>query len=619
MKAILKLALSAIAAITALSVNAGERVGDFALIDHQGVFHHMTWYDDNNAVVIFAHANGAEETINALADLQALQAKYQQQGVVFFALNPGLQTDRAAVAADAAAIGIELPVLMDDTQLVSELLGFTRLGQAVVYNPSTFEVLYRGPVQEQLDQILQSLLDGDELELLEIAGVGTPIDFASMAQQSALSYEHDIAPIIADNCAVCHREGGIGPFAMDSHLAVQGWSPMIKEVVLTRRMPPGQVDNKIGHRLKDGGMNLSDEEMQKLVHWINQGSIADSDNDPLAKLVWPESKWEKGEPDLIVRIPPQSIPATGVVDYLNIEIDLGLEQDRWVRGSQVIAGEPSALHHVLTGVIPPEGKKSQQEIFMQIVNSLPPEKAQEIQRQIMASIASGEGVNFNEILTALPPEADISALFTGSQDADSASIAGYAAGALAQWNEPGVGGLLRAGSSLDLQLHYTTTGRELTDESEIGIWFYPEGEVPSRRQSGAIANNFNIKIPAGAKDYEMVAEVTVHEDAYLQSFLPHMHFRGKRMRFNAIYPDGSQELLLSVPNYSFNWQLNHTLEEPLFVPAGTIIQAIGAFDNSRQNEYNPDPDSEIVWGEQSWQEMFMGFYSWRNADQDSSD
>jgi hypothetical protein len=168
-------------------------------------------------------------------------------------------------------------------------------------------------------------------------------------------------------------------------------------------------------------------------------------------------------------------------------------------------------------------------------------------------------------------------------------------------------------------LHYTTEGRELTDASEIGIWLYPEGEVPEERMSGAIANNFNISIPAGAKDHEMVAEITVHEDAYLESFLPHMHFRGKRMRFDAIYPDGSEELILSVPNYSFNWQLNHRLEEPFLVPAGTKIRAIGAFDNSRQNEYNPDPDSEIFWGEQSWQEMFMGFYSWKNADQGGSD
>lgn len=618
MKYLRKALACALASGMMISANAGERVGDFALIDHQGAFHQMSWYDDNNAVVILSHAEGESISASSQATLGRLQSKYTQQGVVFFGLNPGLQSDRELVGNDAFNAGINLPILMDDAQLVSQLLGLTRVGEAVVYDPANFELLYRGPLGEQIDQILQQHLDGDEIPLAEVSSTGPEINYSALKQNDNLSYQNDIAPIIAENCANCHRDGGIAPFAMDSHTMVQGWSPMIKEVVMTKRMPPGQVDNKVGHKIADA-MNLSDSEMQKLVHWIDAGSVIEGANDPLAALVWPESKWERGEPDLIVAIPPQAIPATGIVEYLDVEVDLGLEKDVWVRGSQVIAGEPSALHHVLTGVIPPEGRKSQQEIFMQIVNSLPPEKARPIQQQLMVAVSSGEGINFNEILNSLPPEADISALFSGSQDEDSASIAGYASGAGAQWNEEGVGGLLRAGSSLDLQLHYTTVGRELTDASEIGIWLYPEGVVPDERMSGAIANNFNIQIPAGAKDHEMIAEITVHEDAYLESFLPHMHFRGKRMKFNAIYPDGSKELLLSVPNYSFNWQLNHQLEEPLLVPAGTKIQAIGAFDNSRQNEYNPDPDSEIFWGEQSWQEMFMGFYSWKEADQDSSD
>ncbi|MFT6296528.1 MAG: mono/diheme cytochrome c family protein [Glaciecola sp.] len=618
MKRLLNFTFTALILAMAGLANAGERVGDFALIDHLGGFHQMSWYDDNSAIVILSVAIGTELPKESLTTLTELQTKYGEQGVVFFGMNPGLQTDRELVKADIAETGLNLPVLMDDAQLVSELLGLTRIGEAVIYDPKNFDLLYRGAIRADMDRILEQALNGEELNLVSTSSLGQAIDYARSTQTSAVSYVNDVAPIVAENCASCHRDGGIAPFAMDSHLTLQGWSPMIKEVVMTKRMPPGQVDNKVGHAIADA-MNLTDEEMQKLVHWIDEGSVIDTADDPLAALIWPESKWERGEPDFIVAVPPQSIPATGIVEYLDVVVDLGLDRDVWVKGSQIIAGEPSTLHHVLTGVIPPEGRKSQQEIFMQIVNSLPPEKARPIQQQLMAAVTSGAGINFNQLLNSLPPEADISALFSGSQDADSASIAGYASGAKGLWNDPGVGGLLRAGSSLELQLHYTTVGRELTDASEIGIWLYPDGEIPTQRMSGAIANNFNIDIPAGAKDHEMVTEVTVHEDAYLESFLPHMHFRGKRMRFNAIYPDGSEELLLSVPNYSFNWQLNHRLEEPLFVPAGTKIQAIGAFDNSRQNEYNPDPDSEIFWGEQSWQEMFMGFYTWKNVDQSGSE
>ncbi|HIA59285.1 MAG TPA: hypothetical protein EYO00_05315, partial [Gammaproteobacteria bacterium] len=294
MKNTIRLALCALIATFATAISAGERVGDFALIDHLGAFHSMAWYDDHEAIVILPQANGATDQA-ALEGLISLQAKYEEQGIVFFLMNPGLQNDRDAVHQEATAAGVELPILMDDAQLVTEMLGITKMDEAVVYDPASFEVLYRGPVQDQMDQVLQQVLNGNRVELLSVAAAGTAIEFATAAAHANLSYENDIAPIIAENCANCHREGGIAPFAMDSNLAVQGWSPMIREVVLTKRMPPGQVDNKVGHKMKNE-MNLSDLEMQKLVRWVNAGSIVDSKNDPLTQLVWPDNKWSLGEP-----------------------------------------------------------------------------------------------------------------------------------------------------------------------------------------------------------------------------------------------------------------------------------------------------------------------------------
>ena len=311
MKNTIRLALFALIATFATAINAGERVGDFALIDHLGAFHSMTWYDDHEAIVILPQANGATDQ-TALEDLISLQAKYEEQGVVFFLMNPGLQDDREAVQQEAKAAGIALPILMDDAQLVTEMLGITKMDEAVVYDPASFEVLYRGPVQDQMEQVLQQVLDGDRVELVSVAASGCAIEFATAAAHVNLSYENDIAPIIAENCANCHREGGIAPFAMDSNLAVQGWSPMIREVVMTKRMPPGQVDNKVGYKMKNE-MNLSDLEMQKLVRWVNAGSIVDSENDPLTQLVWPDNKWSLGEPDLIVKIPSQTIPALSLI------------------------------------------------------------------------------------------------------------------------------------------------------------------------------------------------------------------------------------------------------------------------------------------------------------------
>ena len=615
MKNTIRLAFCALIATFASAISAGERVGDFALIDHLGAFHSMTWYDDHEAIVILPQANGATDQA-ALESFIALQAKYQEQGVVFFLMNPGLQDDRKAVQQEAAAAGIELPILMDDTQLVTEMLGITKMDEAVVYDPASFEVLYRGPVQEQMEQVLQQVLNGDKVELLSIAASGTAIEFATAAAHANLSYENDIAPIIAENCANCHREGGIAPFAMDSHLAVQGWSPMIREVVLTKRMPPGQVDNKVGHKMKNE-MNLSDLEMQKLVRWVNAGSIVDSENDPLTQLVWPDTKWSLGEPDLIVRIPPQTIPATGVVDYLNIPVDLHLSEDRWVRGSEVAPGAPAVLHHIITTVVPPEGRPDFQAILMEILDGLPEEKSLAIRTQLFRSIAAGEQPDIGAIFREIP-EIDVGA-FLGRGNSDSASIAGYAPGNNINLNPEGVGGLLKAGSTLSLQMHYTTSGKETTDATEIGIYFYDKGVVPKERMSGGVGNAFTIAIPAQAKDHEMELVTLVREDAEIYSLMTHMHFRGKRMKFTARYPDGTEELLLSVPAYSFNWQLSHEFEEPLRVPAGTKIIAVGAFDNSSQNAFNPDPNSEVNWGEQSWEEMFMGFYQWKNVDQSGSD
>ena len=168
-------------------------------------------------------------------------------------------------------------------------------------------------------------------------------------------------------------------------------------------------------------------------------------------------------------------------------------------------------------------------------------------------------------------------------------------------------------------MHYTTSGKEMTDETEVGIYFYPEDYVPEERMGGGVGNAFSISIPAGAKDHEMELVTYIREESDIHSLMPHMHFRGKRMKFKAVYPDGSEEMLLSVPAYSFNWQLAHELESPLRVPAGTKIVATGAFDNSAQNSFNPDPGIEVNWGEQSWEEMFMGFYTWKEVNQGGDD
>ena len=619
MKVSLQISFLATLTLISSSLFAGERVGDFALIDHLGMQQHMAWYDDQNAIVILPQANDATDT-NAIAAIADLQVKYADQGVVFFLMNPGLQTDREAVGADFAVKELGLPVLMDDTQIISEALGIVNLDQVVVYDPKSFELLYRGPADGRIDKAIQGLVEGKNDNLIALATQGTPIEYASPNIHTIPSYTNDVAPIIIENCANCHREGAIAPFSMDSKLALQGWSPMIREVVMTKRMPPGQLDNKVGYRTKNM-MNLTDAEIQALVRWVDAGSPIDGESDPLANLTWPDTKWTLaetlGEPDLIIKIPPQPVPATGIVDYRDIPLDLGLTEDKWVRASEVAPDKKEALHHIITTIIPPGGTEDVQALFIEAINSLPEERAAAIRADMFAAVAAGEPPDIDKIFRE-NPDIDVGS-FLGSSDVDQGSIAGYAPGNSVQLNSENVGGLLKAGTTVSLQLHYTTSGRELTDESEIGIYFYPDGVIPEERMSGGVGNAFTIAIPPQDKDHEMQLVTHISQEVDIYSLMPHMHFRGKRMKFYARYPDSSEVLLLSVPAYDFNWQLSHELEKPLRVPAGTQIIAVGAFDNSSQNPANPDPSIEINWGEQSWEEMFMGFYSWKNVDQVGED
>ena len=545
-----------------------ERVGDFSLLDQSGYFHQMSWYDDNKAIAFLAQANRDESVANAIPEFTRLAKAFSAEKIQFFLINSMGLRDREEVQAEMDRLGTQIPVLMDDAQIIGEALGIQRSAELILFDPSNFTVIHRGSLTGETESILNSIVAGEEFTAPETLEVGQPINYAAANnhRQHPPVYEADIAPIIEKNCASCHRESGIAPFAMDSYSMIRGWSPMIREVVMTKRMPPGQIDPHIGSFEND--MLLADSEQQTLLHWIEAGAPRDGTTDPLAHLFWPESEWAFGEPDLIIDIPPQEIPATGVLDYYNVMVDVDLEEDRWVRASQYVPGDRTVLHHTLHSIIPPGATRG-------------------------GSLLGGD-------------------------DQDRPGIAPYIPGQAPRMEPPNTGGLLRAGTKIAMQMHYTTTGRAAVDESRIGVWFYPKDFVPQERTSGACACHFTstwVNIPPYDPDYEMTQSIVIDDDAYVYSFTPHMHFRGKRMRFYATFPDGTTEEMLNIANYNYNWQLAYTLKEPRFVPAGTKFTAVGAFDNSEQNQMNPDPSRSVPWGLQSMDEMFFGAVDWKYVDQ----
>lgn len=560
-----KILLAATCLVAAQSLYAQERVGDFALLDQNGDFHQMGRYNYQDAVVLLAQGADCSSFATTLAQYSVVDNKYAGNGFEFMMINVTGDRNRDSLLRQATQYGTDLPLLMDESQVVSHALGVTGIGEAVVLDPERFEVLYRGSVRG-LDPALREISQGMEVSGDAAEFTGCEIDFSAIEQHdgAAVSYSRDIAPMLVEKCSNCHRDMGIAPFAMDSHLMIQGWAPMIREVVLTKRMPPGQIDPHIGDTRIT--RHLSPEQTQKLIGWIDAGAPRDDGPDPLASVDWPDTKWPLGEPDVIVNIPPQEVPATGVMEYIWVDAGFEFEADSWVKGTDLIPGDRSVVHHILARAVPPGATGPQ-------IGICP------------TPCETGQGSNS-------PEERGI-------------SLPAYIPGNNARFFEENTGQFVPAGSRMVFQMHYTTNGRATTDNSEFGVYFHEAGFVPTEelQDGGLLANDF--LIPPNEGDHEVVRARVIPQDAEVISFYPHMHVRGKRMKWTAIYPDGSREALLSVPNYDFNWQMTYHLAEPKFVPAGTTILVEGAFDNSPTNPANPDPNASVSWGDQSWEEMFI--------------
>lgn len=565
MKKTSMLVLTTLVMTSAWAQEAEIRVGDFALIDNQGDFHQMNWYQDRQAVVMLTSSAQCDADAATIVNYKKLQAAFGQEDVEFMVLNSDAAGDRTQVTAKLMELGLDSIALMDDNQLVSETLGVESSGEFLVYDPSSFSLVYRGhdaaAVARSLSGVADISVDANYMQALYKA---CDIEYEAYAMGDAVpSYSHDVVPILAENCATCHRDGGVAPFAMDSHLMVKGWSPMMRETLMTKRMPPGQVDHHIGNF---DALSLTNDEIQTLVHWIDAGSPKDGADDFLAELTWNESRWPLGEPDLIIQIPATEIPASGTLLYVWIDPGVVLPEDRWVKGAQLLPGDPSVVHHIVSVAVPPELEGPQ-------IGVCP------------NPCATGDQ-NPNE---------------------DGVRLQGYVPGINPSFLGDDTGVLVKANSRFVFQMHYTTSGKETVDASEFGLYFHPKGFEPAKKRVQAAALDNKFVIPPHAQNFQVSNSFEVPVDALLTSFSPHMHVRGKSMKFTAIYPDASEETLLSIPNYDFNWQRVYKLDTPKNVPAGTTILVEGAFDNSVKNLANPAPEESVRWGDQSWEEMFIGF------------
>ncbi|MFO4633212.1 MAG: hypothetical protein ACJ05G_12845, partial [Actinomycetota bacterium] len=306
-----------------------DRVGDFGLMDSDGDFHQLSRYRNKEALVLMSFDNSCSAINSSVASLDAMASEWSDQGIAFALINSSAESNIEVIRSIKLALGSDLPMLLDDGQIVSETLSLTKAGEIVILDPERLTILYRGPVASAAAS-LSSELAGTIDRTMVIDAVGCDLEFPAREIHASASpdYATEVAPIIAEQCATCHREGGIGPFAMDSHLMLQGWSPMIRETLITKRMPPTQVDPNIGHF--NNARYISDADLQTLVHWIDAGAPRGASAiDPLTEIDMPNWKeWSLGEPDFIIKAPMMEIPATGVLDYIDVDVELPFDEDK---------------------------------------------------------------------------------------------------------------------------------------------------------------------------------------------------------------------------------------------------------------------------------------------------
>ena len=400
------------------------------------------------------------------------------------------------------------------------------------------------------------------------------------ASAPPVTFAKDVAPILYKNCVVCHRPGEIAPMSFLSYKDVRPWAKSIREVVVDRRMPPWLADPHYGEFSND--RSLSQKEIDTLVAWVDGGAKEGAAKDLPPAPKGPEEGWKLGKPDVILSMTEEaSVPADGVVAYRYFAIPTNFTEDKYVQFADIKRGDPSVVHHVIVTVREP-GQ-----------GALP--SAGEIRQ-------GGERLGGGEARTAQQQQAQNRG---ANQDG---MLVGWAPGMSPLMLKPGQAKLIKKGSTLIFQMHYTTNGAASKDRTSVGLYF-AKAPVEKRVITTAAAARALI-IPPGEPNYETTAAFTFKEDCHIVSFMPHMHVRGKDFVYKLVYPDGASKVILNVPKYDFNWQLSYLLKEPLAAPKGSRIECVAHHDNSERNKYNPDPAKEVRWGPQTWEEMMIGWFDY---------
>ena len=394
---------------------------------------------------------------------------------------------------------------------------------------------------------------------------------AQMGSMPTVTFTKDVAPILQKHCQTCHRPGEAGPFSMLTYEDLRPFTGAMRVAVQHKIMPPWFADPEFGHFSNNRA--LSEQEIKTIVAWVVAGVPKGDPKDMPPPASFTEG-WGIPKPDLVFQLPKAfPVPETGMVEYQYVIVPTGFTKDTWVQAAEVRPTERAVVHHIIAYVREPGS------------NYFKDQKP-------------------GDFFIAPPAKADDK---TDSSALPSDFLVGYAPGQPAEILQPGQGKLIKAGSDIVFEVHYTPNGKAVMDRTKLGLVLAKE--PPKNRVQTLSASNGTFKIPPGDPNYQVDASFEIAKEVTLAALHPHMHTRGKDFEYRLVFPNGETRTILRVPAYNWHWQLWYNLDEPIVLPKGTKIECTAHFDNSSNNPENPDPTKTVIWGQQSWDEMMVGFFN----------
>jgi peroxiredoxin len=554
----------------------GKQIESFRLRDQLGTWHELKELKSSKVVVVAFL--GTECPLAKLygVRLGEMARKYKNDGVTFLGIDANRQDSVTDIQHFATKHRIDFPILKDTDNKVADQFAAIRTPEVFVLDAKRI-VRYWGRIDDQyavgvvrpratehdLTTAIDAVLTGKAVPRPITEAPGCYIGRIRTPNADAtVTYTKHIAPIFRERCESCHREGEIGPISLRNYDEVVGWADTIAEVVRDQRMPPWHASPDYGQFRND--CRLSEDEKKTIYDWVDAGAPEGNPADLPPTRVF-TTGWQIPEPHMVATMPNTvRVPATGVMGYKHIVVDPGFDEDKWVVAAEARPGARSVVHHIIVFVKPP-----------------------------------GEH-----------EDNDQGAL----EQAGSRFLVATAPGAKPLLLPPGHGKLIPKGSKLVFQMHYTPNGTEQIDQSSVGLVF-ADPKTIEKRVKTAFSGTFVINIPPNDANASVYARRTMVYDTLLLQFMPHMHLRGKAFRYTAFYPDGTKEILLDVPHYDFNWQNTYELAEPKLLPAGTILESHAVYNNGADNPVNPNSETSVHFGEQTWEEMMLGFYEACPADE----